>query len=116
MKYEKNSGQQFSQKMAEWGRQGGEKNAQKFIARRLHIQADYLINPTLTAPQLAQKHKIPVSTAYAYIKVLRPQRGIGITAEIAQDLLNKMEAENKRLFLTLTTEQKLEMLYEFSKL
>lgn len=116
MRSEKKSGQHFSQKLSAAGRKGGKKNAQKFIARRLHIQADYLINPTLTAPQLAQKHKIPVSTAYAYIKVLRPQRGIGITAEIAQDLLNKMESENKRLFLTLSTEQKLEMLYEFSKL
>lgn len=111
MRSEKNSGQQFSQKMAEWGRQGGEKNAQKFIARRLQIQQDYLINPWLTAPQLAQKHKIPVSTAYAYIKDLRPQKGRGLPAATTpQEMLDKIEAQTKRLFLTLTTSQKLETL------
>lgn len=104
-------GHEFSRKMAEWGRQGGEKNAERFIARRLQIQQDYLIHPWLTAPQLAEKHKIPTSTAYAYIKELRPQKGRGLpAATTSQEMLDKIEAQTKRLLLTLATSQKLDAL------
>lgn len=102
MKNDNNSGQQFSQKMASQGRKGGLENAKKFTAKRLQVQQDYLFNLGMTAPQLAQKHQIPVSTAYAYMREVRPPLSQNnLPTPQLEKLLQAIKTENDRWELNL---------------
>lgn len=100
MKKDNNSGQQFSQKMASQGRKGGLENAKKFTAKRLQVQQDYLFNLGMTAPQLAEKHKIPVSTAYAYMREVRPPLSQNnLPTPQLEQLLQAIKNESERMAL-----------------
>lgn len=95
-------GHEFSKKMSAAGRKGGLENAKKFTAKRLQVQQDYLFNLSMTAPQIAQKHKIPVSTAYAYMREVRPPLSQNnLPTEQLINLLEAFKAENDRMSLYL---------------
>lgn len=95
-------GHEFSKKMSAAGRKGGLENAKKFTAKRLQVQQDYLFNLSMTAPQLAQKHKIPVSTAYAYMREVRPPLSQNnLPTPQLEKLLQAIKTENDRWELNL---------------
>ena len=95
-------GREFSKKMSAAGRKGGLENAKKFTAKRLQVQQDYLFNLSMTAPQIAQKHKIPVSTAYAYMREVRPPLSQNnLPTEQLINLLQAIKTENDRMSLYL---------------
>lgn len=95
-------GHEFSKKMSAAGRKGGLENAKKFTAKRLQVQQDYLFNLGMTAPKLAQKHKIPVSTAYAYMREVRPPLSQNnLPTEQLINLLQAIKTENERMSLYL---------------
>jgi predicted transcriptional regulator len=93
-------GHEFSRKMSAQGQKGGLENAKKFTAKRLQVQQDYLFNLGMTAPQLAEKHKIPVSTAYAYMREVRPPLSQNnLPHPQLEELLQAIKNENDRMSL-----------------